>query len=258
MTELADRMIATGYEFVELANKMMKSCRQKDNKVRTNSRAVISFFMSRAVEGFESFLLLLRNNRLADAEVLFRSFCEMGINTAYIYPDPKLKDLLVMQFLLNESKEVIKTLNNNKDELRQDGYEVDERVAKKQSGLDKMKTDFANQFPGGDWKWPHIDERVKLSNSTVIHSMYYQVYAFASNVEHHNMFFGRDYIDLDKFEPAKVVELNPILRPELNMIIFRSILLVIMKTFNSEFQLKWDDALKGLEERQGQQHREIK
>jgi hypothetical protein len=257
MTELADRMIATGCEFVELANKMMKSCRQKDKKVRTYSRAVMSFFMSRAVEGFESFLLLLVNNRRADAAVLLRSFCEMGINTAYIYWDPKLKDLRTMQFLLNESKEVIRTLNKNRDELRQDGHKVDERIAKKQSGLDGMKTDFTKQFPGGDWEWPFIDKRVKLLNDAVIRSMYYQAYAFTSNVEHHNMFFGRDYIDLNKFEPAKVVELSPILGPELNLIIFRSILLVIMKAFNSEFQLKWDEALNGLEERQGQENREI-
>jgi hypothetical protein len=257
MTELADRMIATGYEFVELANKMMKSCRQKDKKVRTYNRAVISFFMSRAAEGFESFLLLLRNNRLADAAVLFRSFCEMGIDTAYIFSDPKLKDLRVMQYLLNESKEVIKTLDKNKDELSQDGYKVDERLEKKRAGLEKMKTDFAKQFKEGDWRWPTIEKRVELSKNEVIRSMYYQVYAFTSNIEHHNMLFGRDYISLDDCGPAEVAEPNPLLRPELHLIIFRSILLVIMKIFNEEYHLKWEKALESLGEKQGQDYREI-
>ncbi|MGD1009961.1 MAG: DUF5677 domain-containing protein [Candidatus Aminicenantales bacterium] len=257
MIDLVDRMICTGFEFIDLANEMMESCRKEKDKVALYSRPVISFFIKRATEGFESFLILLRRDRHADAAILFRSFCEMGINTDYIYSDPESKEVRAMKLLVNEIREQKNILEKNKGVFGHEGLDVEERLKKKKEDLEEMKRELLTRFREKDWKWPKLCKRVDASRSEVISNIYNLAYAYTSNIEHHDMYFGRDYISVDECEPAREIQPNPLLRPDINLVMFRSILLVIMKTFNAEFHLNWQKELERLENMHEQEYREM-
>ena len=74
-------------KIIELAHSMYSSCIRKKNKRRTNYRLVLSSYLARAFEIFESILLLVRDNRITDAGVLLRSLTNLLINLRYIEKD---------------------------------------------------------------------------------------------------------------------------------------------------------------------------
>ena len=258
MTELLNQMIITGYEFIETAKKMMKSCRLKDNKHRSKSRLVISFFINRAVELSESFILLIKENRLADSAILLRTLWEMGINTDYIFSDSQIKEINATKYLLNEYPSQIRLLVKNKEEFEAAGLNVKERIKEKQEKLKRAKAALIKEYKVDSWDWPSIFARAKDSKQWVIKQAYNQIYAHTSNIEHHDMSFGQNYVDEDKCEPSKEIRIGPLLRSEINLFMCRSILLVIMKMFNEEFSLKWEDVLKSLEEKHDNEYKEMR
>lgn len=258
MNEILNRMIVTTYEFIETANEMMKSCRLKERKKFSNSRLVISFYLKRAVELTESFLTLLRADKLADSGVLLRSFWEMGINTDFIFSDSKTKETNAIRFLLDEQQQKIRLVKKNKNEFRAGGLRVEERLAELIKDKEKMISFFSKQYEGKNWEWPHISERAANSKQWVIHQAYNQIYAYLCNIEHHDMHLGNNYVDVKRCEPLKKIKPEPLLRPDVNIVMLRSILIVIMKTFNGEFRLKWLDKLNKLEKKQGLEYEELR
>lgn len=255
--KILKQMIATGYEFIEIANKMMESCWRKDNNQFLNSRIVISFFIRRAVELSESFLILLQHDRLADSAILLRSFWEMGINTDFIFADDKKKETNAIRFLLNEYKGKIKLLERNKDEFKANKLDVEKRLAKLNEEIGEMKKSFSKQYRIDKWTWPNIYDRAKDSTSWVIKQAYNQVYTYICSIDHHDISFGKNYVD-DNDKPLKDIKMVFLLRPDVNLVMWRGILLVIMKTFNQEFNLEWGDVLKGLELKQDREYEEMK
>lgn len=258
MDEFLEQMFTTTYEFIDTANKMIVSCRLKDKMHFSNSRLVISFYIKRAVELSESFLILLKNNRLADSAVLLRSFWEMGINTDYIFSDQKTKEVNAIKFLLNEYRGKINILTNNRKEFEAVGINIEEALAKATKQYEESKDFFSRQHKTDDWYWPKIFQRAKDSKSWVIQQAYYQVYAYICNIDHHDMAFGKDYVDAEECKPLKDIKMVPLLRPEVNLFMCRSILLVIMSTFNEEFSLKWGEVLTSLQEKQDREYNEMK
>ena len=258
MDEFLGAMAHTTEEFLRAADEMMASCRRKEKKQHSYCRLVISFFCSRAVELTGSFLLLIKENRLPDAGMLLRSFWEMGINTDFIYSDTKTKEINSLKYVLEEQHTKIKLLERNSAEFESDGLDVEMRLREAKRDVEKTRKEIAEKYGEVDLRWPTIYERAKDSQNWVIRQAYNMAYAYLCNIEHHDMSFGQNYIDIDQCEPLTVVKMPSLLRPDVNLVMFRSILLVIMKTFNEEFGLNWGDALAKLEKMQDDEYAAIK
>lgn len=258
MDDFLAGMVRTTEEFLRVANEMMASCRRKEKKRHSYCRLVISFFCSRAVELTGSFLLLAKENRLPDAGMLLRSFWEMGINTDYIFSDTRTKEINSLKYVLEEQRTKIKLLERNKVEFEVDGLEVEKRLADAKEEEAKTKRQLAEEYGETDLRWPRIRERAKDSQNWVIRQAYNMAYSYLCSIEHHDMAFGQNYLDVDNCEPLQVAKVPALLRPDVNIVMWRSILLVVLKTFNGEFELKWDEALASLEKMQDSEYAEIR
>ena len=60
MSDSLSKLIETSYKMIDIAKGMLKSSQLKKNKVRSISRFVVSFFLRRSREMFESFLVLTK------------------------------------------------------------------------------------------------------------------------------------------------------------------------------------------------------
>ena len=258
MSEFLNEMIETVYEFLETANGMIDSCRMKTKKKCSNCRIVIAFYLRRAIEISESFIVLIKASRFADSALLLRSLWEMGINTDYIFSDKKSKEINAIKLQLHERQEQINLLEKNKEEIRKAGLDVDTRLAELARELQEMKVVFSKEHKHTDWKWPKIFVRADRSTKWVIKQAYRQVYAYLCNIDHHDMSFGGRYVDNKKCEPLREPEPDALLRPEVNIFMVRAILIEIMKTFNEEYLLKWEDKLQVLERKQDSDYEEMR
>lgn len=258
MDSYLEGMVRTSEEYLRVANDMMASCRRKEKKRHSYCRLVISFFCSRAVELTGSFLVLIKENRLPDAGMLLRSFWEMGINTDYIFSDNETKEINSLKYVLEEQRTKIKLLERNRDEFEADGLEVERRLTDAKKEEEKTKRDITEKYGDVDLRWPRIYERAKSSQNWVIKQAYNMAYTYLCSIEHHDMAFGQNYLDVDNCEPFKVPNVPTLLRPDVNLVMWRSILLVVLKTFNEEFELKWDEALANLGKMQDEEYAEIK
>lgn len=261
MLELLEMMIETSYAFLDVAEKMHKSCRRKTNKVSSYSRFIAAFFFSRACEMFESFLVLLKNDRNVDCVILLRSFCNMAIDFGYILDDDsKTKEIKAIKYLLTGDKTQKKLLERNIDEFRKHYPDLDPRLDNLKSNISKLEKILTKEFKEKNWNLPNIFERAEEVGGLAL-GFYNQVYAYYSNVEHHNFIFGQAYVDLDKCEPLEKrekIEQSTFFRPEIILTMFRSLFLIIMQGFNIEFNLKWDKKISELSKIHDKEYEEIK
>jgi hypothetical protein len=72
------------------------------------------------------------------------------------------------------------------------------------------------------------------------------------------MSFGSNYINTERCEPSNDIKYISLLRPDVNLVMLRLILIVIMKVFNEEYCLKWEEILKKMEEKQDLEYQEMK
>lgn len=258
MSEMLDKLLATSFKFIDVAKEMHQRCLEKKNKVHSDSRYIISFFFKRAIEMFESFIILIKERSLADSGILLRSFWEMGISTGYMYEKPENKELNVLRYLLDANEAQKKIINANIQDFKEIDSNVESRRDEITEEIDRIKQELCKKYSEQDWKLPSIEERAKQSGSVVLKQAYNQVYRYLSNVEHHNIFFGGNYVDKENCEPLEKVEVITLLTPEINLIMFRSIFIVILKKFNEEFQLKWKEKLSELEKIQDAEYQQMK
>jgi hypothetical protein len=72
-----------------------------------------------------------------------------------------------------------------------------------------------------------------------------------SSIEHHNILFGQHYVDSNECEPIKEInhlEHSSQLKPAVSLFLFRIIFIEILNVFNQEYQLKWMDKIKELDD----------
>jgi hypothetical protein len=214
--------------------------------------------MRRAIELSESFIILLKEDRAADYGLLLRSFVEMAIDTDYIFRDKKEKELRAISYLLNEYIEDNKVLRKNKKEFEGNGLNVVARIAENKSKYDEEVAKVSMKYGQADWKWPNIFERAKDSPDWAVQQIYNMGYSFYCSIEHHSPSFGKHYIEDRGCKPLKKVKKPFLLRSDINLILCRLILLVIMRRFNNEFNLHWADMLKQLREKHKLEYEEMK
>lgn len=258
MDELLDKMICTAHEFLAVAKKMMDSCRQKEKKCCSDCRLIIAFFCRRAVEITESFLILIKENKLPDASILLRSFWEMGIDTDYIFSETEKKEINSLKYLLKEYSSKKSLLEKNKEEFKANGLDVETRLKEVLEEKNLIKKKIPEKYKEINLSWPTIYDRAKNSKYWVIRQAYNMHYVYLCNIEHHDMSFGKKYLDLAKCEPLNEITIPELLRADVNLIMWRGILLEIMKTFNREFNLKWGKVLAKLEIMQDAEYKKMK
>jgi hypothetical protein len=198
---------------------------------------------------FESFLILLKADRKVDCVILLRSLCNMTIDFGYILDeDEKAREVKAIKYLLAGDKEQKRLLERNIDEFRKYYPDLDPRLSVLAFNISTMENILTKKFGLANWSLPNIFERATEVGGEAL-NYYNHIYAYYSNVEHHNYMFGQAYVDIAKCEPLEkpeAIDKSSYFRPELILIMFRSLFHIILQGFNIEFRLKWKDKLDDL------------
>ena len=230
----------------ELAEKMLETCCLKKEKIKSYGRVIVSFYFRRSWEMFESFIILIRTGRLVDAALLLRSLCDMAINLGYMTADPNKKEIRVMRLMLEGNRAQLKLINTNLEAFKELDSKIEARRNELKENLEKIEAEWKKEYQEENWELPPIDQRAQKAGVAVF-NYYNIVYRPYSNIEHHNIFFGQDYVDEEKCEPIGKLEKitkSSVFRPDITLYMFKGLFLVILSKFNKEFQLKWGDEIK--------------
>lgn len=189
---------------------------------------------------------------------MLRSFWEMGITSGYIFENSELRELNALRYLLQEQKARVKIINANLEGFREFDSNIESRRDKIAENITDIKTKLRDKYGEKDWELPSIEQRAVQSGSEVLKQAYNQIYRYTSNIEHHNYFFGINYVDEKNCEPRREISETYLLKPEINLIMARSILLALMNYFNDEFKLNWEEKISKLQEIQDEEYHQLK
>lgn len=241
-----DELYEACNKLIELAEKMLESCCLKKEKVKSYGRIIVSFYFRRSWEMFESFIILIRTGRLVDAALLLRSLCDMTINLGYMTADPNRKKIRAMRLMLEGNRAQLKLINTNLKGFKELDSKIEARRNELKEDLEKIEAEWKIEYQEENWELPTIEQRAQKAGA-VVFNYYNLVYRPYSNIEHHNIFFGQDYVDEEKCEPIGKLEKitkSPVFRPDITLYMFKGLFSVILSKFNKEFQLKWGDEIK--------------
>jgi len=249
MSESLNKLIATSLKMIETAKGMLQSCQLKKSKVYSTSRFVVSFFLRRSWEMFESFLILIKENRIIDSAVLLRSLLEMGISLGYIFAkdaDETENEIRALTYQLDGDRHQLKMTNSNLEGFKEFDSNIEARRDELKEQIKMIEGVLKDKYGKEEWNLPKIVERAILSKSDVLKMAYNQSYRDLSSIEHHNMLFGQHYVDSKKCEPIE--EINHLkhysqLKPSVSLFLFRIVFIEILGVFNGVFKLNWDKQL---------------
>ena len=233
-------------ELIGLAYEMLQSCQAKKKKKCTDSRKLMSFYFRRAWEMYESFVVLIKANRLVDAALLLRSLYNMTVDVSYMMVDLDKKENRAMQYMLKGNEAQIDLLKNNIDRFKEWGYgDHSSRLAELKENQARVIEELEN---AGEYERipSQIKQRAERAGDIVL-SYYDMVYKPFSNIEHHNIFFGKDYVDDENCEPIenpKRIFDSAVFKPEITLYMCKGLFLEVLKAFNEAFQLNWRKVIK--------------
>lgn len=265
MSDNLNRLIETSDKMIGVAKCMLHACQLKKNKVYTYQRFVISFFLRRSWESFESFLILIKENRIIDGAVLLRSFLEMGINLGYIYAkdiNEAENEKRALRYLLDGNRQQLKLINSNLDGFKEFDKNIEARRDEINAQIAEMEGIFREKYRDENWELPRtIEERARLSKYEVLQLAYNQSYRDLSNIEHHSILFGEHYVDSKECEPLEEIDhlkYHSQLRPAISLFLFRAVFIEILNIFNREFRLTWETQLTDLRKLQDEEYALLK
>jgi len=236
-------LIKRGESHIALAEIMHQKCTNRKRKKESYYRIVLSFFFSRSWEIYKSLILLIKANKIIDGAILVRSLCNMAIDLAYITKDSNQKEVTSIKYCIEGDKAQINITKANKDDLRDIDSNIDLRLEELKKNVEKLKEYFSLKYPNeASLSYPRkISKRAEEVGGYIL-KLYNMVYKNFSNIEHHNMFFGQDYVNFSKSEPI----LNPeklrksdLYRPEFLLYLHEWIFLMILVVFNWEYRLNF-------------------
>jgi hypothetical protein len=158
---------------IELAKSMLYSCQLKKGKVYSESRFVVSFFLRRSWEIFESFIILIKEGRIIDSAVLLRSLLEMGFSLGYIFAkdiDEKEIEIRALIYHLDGDRQQLKLINSNLEGFKEFDRDIETRRDELKEQIGAMEGILRDKYKRDDWSLPTIEERVKQSKSEVLKS----------------------------------------------------------------------------------------
>jgi len=242
-----NKLVDTCNELIELVKQMLQDCQSKEQKVPSPYRGIVSFYFRRSWEMFESFIILIKNNRLVDATLLLRSLCNMFIDLVYISVDPTTKELKLLKYMLEIKRNQLTLINANLDNLKASNNNIELKRDELNTDIKKIEAELKSKYPKEkSWELLPMADRARKAGTTPF-MLYNRAYRYYSNVEHHNVLFGQDYVDEDKCEPVshpeEEIKKITIFQPEVILHLFSQLYIVILKEFNEEFQLKYNDEI---------------
>jgi len=232
---------------IELAKQMLQDCHSKEQKVQSPYRGIVSFYFRRSWEMFESFIILIKNNRLVDAAVLLRSLCNMFIDLEYISVDPATKELKLLKYMLEIKRNQLTLINTNLDDLKKSDRNIGLRKDELDTNIKKIEEELKIKYPEEkSWELSPIEQRARKAGTTPF-MLYNMAYRYYSNIEHHNVLFGQYYVDEDicepKLHPEEELKKLSLFQPEATLHMFSQLFFEITKKFSEEFQLNYEDKI---------------
>ena len=149
MSDSLDQLIETSNKMIDIAKGMIQSCHLKKNKVYSDSRFVVAFFLRRSLEIFESFLILVKENRIIDSAVLLRSFMDMGINLGFIFAkdiEEREKEIRASKYLLEGNWQQLKLTECIIEELKEININIEARKDELEEQIKFMKDKLKKKF----------------------------------------------------------------------------------------------------------------
>jgi len=249
---------------IDIAKGMLQSCQLKKSKVYSTLRFVVSFFLRRSWEMFESFLILIKENRIIDSAVLLRSVLEMGISLGYIFAkdiDETENEIRALTYQLDGDRQQLKLTNSNLEGFKEFDSNIEARRDELKEQIRMIEGVLKDKYGKEEWDLPKIEQRAILSKSDVLKKAYNQSYRDLSIIEHHNMLFGQHYVDSRECEPIE--EINYLkhysqLKPSVSLYLFRIVFIEILSVFNDVFQLNRHEKLAEVRKLQGDEYRLLK
>jgi len=264
MGENLAKLIETSEKMIQVADDLLRACHRKEKKVCSQTRYVISFFLRRSSEMFESFLLLVKENRIIDAALLLRSLWEMGISLGYIFAkdiDETESEKRALRYLLDGDRQQLKLVIGNLDGFREFDPNIEKRRDILEGRINEMEGILKQKYKEKKWKLPSIEQRSKLSNYEVLRNAYNQAYRGLSNIEHHSYLFGDLYVDGKRCEPKRSpdhLKRYPQYKLEVSLFQFRLIFIEFLNVFNREFRLGHEKQLEELNKSQDEEYELLK
>ena len=171
----------------------------------------------------------------------------MAIDLAYITKDSKKKEVESIKYCIEGDKAQIKIINANLKGFRSIDSNIDLRKNQLEQNVENLIKHFRSTYLNEtSWKYPRwISTRAEKAGGLVL-DLYNQVYKSFSNIEHHNIFFGQDYVNFEKYEPIlspKKVLKSDLYRPEFLLYLYEWIYLSTLYFFNREYRLGFKDEL---------------
>jgi hypothetical protein len=260
MSENIVKLIESSNKMIEYAKSMLHSCQLKKDKVHSESRFVVSFFLRRSWEMFESFIILIKEERIIDSALLLRSQLEMGFTLGYIFAkdiDENENEIRALKFRLDGNRQQLKLVKSNLEGFREFDPKIERRRDELKDQIKKMEGILRGRYKRDDWRLPRIEERVTQSGSDVLKSAYNQSYRDLSNIEHHSMLFGDNYVNEKECEPIEKInhlDHHSQLKLSVSLFLFRIVFIEILDVFNQAFKLNWHKQIEELRKIQDQEY----
>jgi len=246
------RLVKSSKKVIKVADDLLMSCHQETIEKYTHSKAAISFFLRRSSEMFESFLVLIKKNRIIDSALLLRSFLEMGITLGYIVSkeiNETESEKRAFQFLIEGNDYQLRLANSNREGFRRTDKGFDKRISELNGQLEELKTKYREQFGEEYLEFPCIEQRAIRSEYEIFRNIYDQSYRLLSSIEHHSFFFGQNYVEIDNCRPIRDLEHlkhHPELKLGVSLFLFKSIYIEILNAFNDIHHLGREKQIAGL------------
>lgn len=243
-----EQLLSFLYEYSEkiinLARSMHGSCVRKINKVRTNYRIVLSSYFARALEIFESILIMVRNDRITDAGVLLRSLTNLMINLGYIDRNKEERATLMLFDLATQHKKLYEKSRNFFVSIGKT-HQVDRYIQHYRNEERKLERIIRQSYPNA-MRWDRIRISTRASANRDLQYIYDLLYSDLSRFEHHDFSALRAYVNPDTCNPIITTgprRHSPVLNHE-NILMLSCILFgIVLEFFNDEFRLRWRERI---------------
>jgi hypothetical protein len=243
MSENLIKLVNSSKVMIELAKNMMLSCQLEKERVYSEAKFVMSFFLRRSWEMFESLIILINEDRIIESALLLRSQLEMGFSLGYIFAagiDENENEVRALIYHLDGNRNQLALINSNLDGFKELDPNIETRRDELAKQNEQIKSYLRNKYGQDNWSLPNIEERAKQSGSDVLKSAYSQSYRDLSNIEHHTMLFGEHYVDEERCEPMDNVDHQKHysqLKITVSLFLFRIVFIEILHIFNQLFKL---------------------